>query len=157
MASISRCRPASSPKGSHARVTNRAHRVALAATLAPPARADDTLYADLGGGAGIARIVDFSVAAWLTDPRVRDDFDNINLDRLKTRLADQLCQLAGGPCQYKGRSMAASHKGLHLTRAKFNAVAEDLQDAMERSGVPYWTQNQLLALLAPMQRDIVTR
>ena len=53
--------------------------------------------------------------------------------------------------------MAASHKGLHLNQAKFNAVAEDLQTAMEQAGIPYWTQNRLMALLAPMQRDIVTR
>jgi len=44
-----------------------------------------------------------------------------------------------------------------VTRAKFNAVAEDLQTAMERTGLPYWTQNRLMALLAPMQRDIVTQ
>ncbi len=129
----------------------------FAAAFSPPARADDTLYAQLGGREGIARIVDGAMALYQTDPRIKDDFDNINPDQLKARLVDFLCQLADGPCTYKGRSMAASHKGLHLTRAKFNAVAEDLQTAMEQAGISYWTQNRLLARLAPMQRDIVTR
>ena len=53
--------------------------------------------------------------------------------------------------------MAAAHQGLDLSRAKFNAVAEDLQTAMRQIGIPYWTQNRLMALLAPMQRDIVTK
>jgi hemoglobin len=129
----------------------------LSAALSLSARADRSLYADLGERAGIERIANAAVSLWLADDRVKDDFDNINLDRLKARLVDQLCQLAEGPCVYKGRSMAASHKGLHLTRAKFNAVAEDLQTAMEQAGIAYWTQNRLMARLAPMQRDIVTR
>jgi len=129
----------------------------LAAAFSLPVRAEDTLYARLGGREGITRIVDGMVALYQADPRIKDDFDNINFDRLKARLSDFLCQVAGGPCTYRGRSMAASHKGLHLTQAKFNAVAEDLQTAMEQAGVSYWTQNRLLARLAPMQRDIVTQ
>ena len=116
---------------------------------ASPARADG-LYDGLGQKPGIDRIVG-------ADSRVRDDFDNINLDRLRTRLADYICQIVEGPCEYKGRAMDATHAGLHLDRAKFNAVAEDLQTAMEQAGIPYWTQNRLMARLAPKQREIVTR
>ena len=36
-------------------------------------------------------------------------------------------------------------------------LVEDLQDAMEAARIPFSTQNQLLALLAPMHRDIVTQ
>jgi hemoglobin len=129
----------------------------LGAAFLFPARADATLYTQLGERAGIVGIANESVALFLADPRIRNDFDNINLDRFKARIADFLCQLADGPCAYKGRSMAATHKGLHLNRAKFNAVAEDLQAAMGQAGIPYWTQNRLMARLAPMQRDVVTR
>ncbi len=129
----------------------------LVLTFATPAVADGTLYQRLGGRDGVAHIVDGTITLLLADDRVKADFDNINLDRLKQRLADQICELSKGPCVYRGRSMAASHTGLNVTRAKFNAVAEDLQAAMEQNGVPYWTQNRLIALLAPMQRDIVTK
>ena len=131
--------------------------LALTAGLAQSGFAQDTLYQKLGGQAGVTRIVEESVALWVADNRVKADFDNINLDRLKTRLRDQICQISDGPCAYKGRSMAASHAGLELSRAKFNAVAEDVQTAMEHVGIPYRTQNRLMALLAPMQRDVVTR
>ena len=129
----------------------------LIVTLAIPATAEPTLYQRLGGQAGVGQIVDQAVNLWLLDDRIKDDFDNINPDRLKKRLAEQICQLAHGSCACHGRAMAVAHASLNITRAKFNAVAEDLETAMERVGIPYWTQNRLMALLAPMQRDVVTR
>jgi hemoglobin len=129
----------------------------LATAVARPVRADDTLYQQLGQRAGLVRIVDTLSDLYMTDPRIKGDFDNINLDYLKPRLVDYLCVVAGGPCHYRGRSMAASHKGLKLNRAKFDALTEDLQTALDREHIPYWTQNRLIARLAPLQRDIVTR
>lgn len=40
---------------------------------------------------------------------------------------------------------------------QFNALVEDLQVAMDKSGIPSRTQNKLLALLAPMQRIVVIK
>jgi len=36
----------------------------------------------------------------------------------------------------------------------FNALAEDLQLAMDRAGVPFSKQNYLVARLAPMEKQI---
>lgn len=115
------------------------------------------LYEDLGGREGITRIINDLLALELKDDRIKHAFDDTNIDRLKGLLVQQFCELSGGPCHYKGRPMAASHKSLHLTNRDFNALVEDLQIAMDRSNVPFRTQNRLLALLAPMQRDTVTR
>ena len=127
------------------------------AAAASPAFADGTLYDDLGGKAGIDRIVDVSVDNYLADPRIKDIFSESNMDRIRMELKDQFCQLAGGPCVYKGHDMVAAHKGLHLTNANFNALVEDLQDAMSKCDIPFATQNRLLALLAPYQHQVVTR
>ena len=115
------------------------------------------LYDDLGGREGITRIINDLLDVELKDARIKHAFDDTNIDRLKGLLVQQFCELSGGPCHYKGRSMAASHKGLHLTNRDFNALVEDLQIAMDRSNIPFRIQNRLLALLAPMQRDTVTR
>ncbi len=130
---------------------------ALVAALGPAARADDLLYRGFGERDGIARIVDDATARWVADDRIKDTFDDINLDRFKRQLTDQLCELLGGPCHYKGRDMYHAHKGLHLDNAQFNALVEDLQSAMDASGIPFRTQNRLLVILAPMQHDVVTR
>jgi hemoglobin len=53
--------------------------------------------------------------------------------------------------------MHDAHKGLHLTNADFNALVEDLQAGMDKAGVSFATQNRLLARLAPMNRDVVTK
>ena len=119
--------------------------------------AADSLYQDLGERANIVKFVDTATDEWLADDRIKDTFDNLNIERFKGRLVDQICEITGGPCKYKGRNMYLSHKGLHLDTAQFNALVEGLQDGMDRAGVPFRTQNRLLVLLAPMKRDIVTR
>ncbi len=116
-----------------------------------------TLFEDLGGRPGVDRIVDGVVELYMTDPRLKADFDNINPDRLKSRLAAYVCVIADGPCSYKGRSMAAAHKGLKIDQARFDAVAEDTEIVMTRDGVSNWTQNRLMARLAPLARQIVTQ
>jgi hemoglobin len=121
------------------------------------AHADDALYHDLGDRAGIATIVNDATAHFLSDDRIKATFDNTNMDRFKGMLTDQLCVVAGGPCIYKGRNMHDAHKGLHLTDRDFDAVVEDLQKGMDEAGIPFATQNRLLARLAPMHRDVVTR
>jgi hemoglobin len=116
-----------------------------------------TLYDDLGGTPGLTAIIDHSVDAAVADPRIADKFDNINVPRLKQRIVQMLCQLTEGPCQFHGISMKGAHGYLELHDRQFNALVEDLQDAMDKVGVPFRTQNRLLALLAPMRYDIVTK
>jgi hemoglobin len=125
--------------------------------LATPAFAEDTLFTDMGGQAGIDRIVDASVDNYLSDDRIKVIFDESNIDRLRAEFKVQFCQVAGGGCDYKGHDMTAAHKGLHLTNANFNAVVEDLQNAMDKVGLPFATQNRFLARLAPMQHQVVSR
>lgn len=124
--------------------------------MAAAARAE-TLFDDLGQQPGLTRIVDSATAAWLADPRVAATFENTNITRFKHLLSDQLCQLTGGGCTYHGRPMRESHEALHLTNRQFNAVVEGLQHGMDQQDIPFRTQNRVLALLAPMQHDVVSR
>lgn len=131
--------------------------VAAFALLPLCAHAEDTLYNDLGGHDGVVKIAETTTDNFLADPRIKDTFADTNMRRFRRLLAEQFCEVAGGPCKYTGRSMKEAHASLNLRNADFNAVVEDLQDAMDKVGVPFATQNRLLARLAPMQRDIVTR
>jgi hemoglobin len=135
--------------------------VLLAAALMLGARtgfaADDALYQAFGQRDGLVKIVADATDRWVADDRIKDTFDNINLERFKKLLVDQLCELTGGPCKYTGRNMYEAHKGLHLNQAEFNALVEGLQLAMNKYDIPFSTQNELLVMLAPMERDAVTR
>ena len=119
------------------------------------ARAGDTLFAQIGGQAKLTATVDTLVEVMLADERINFAFAQTDLTKFKKLLYDQLCELTGGPCTYRGRSMFEAHKKLETTNAQFNALAEDLYIAFERQGVPYRVQNKVMALLAPMQPQIV--
>lgn len=115
------------------------------------------LYDAFGGEAGIARIVDDLVEISLADPRIADIFAASDLVRLRRTLKEQFCYLLGGPCTYTGMDMESAHRDHGITNREFNALVENLQVAMQRAGVAFRAQNKLVAKLAPMQRDVVTR
>lgn len=127
------------------------------ANAAAPRPADDRLYQALGGREAIQRFTDDFYDRMLKDGRIARFFEGINTNYLKRVLADYFCVVAGGPCSYDGVGMADAHAGLGITKAHFNALVENLQLAMDAAGVPFSTQNQLLARMAHFHRDIVTR
>ena len=114
------------------------------------------LYQALGEQAGIRTLMDDFVRRLKADARIGEQFKDTNLGNLAGQLTDQVCQLAGGPCRYQGPDMKEVHAGMNITRANFNALVEVLQQAMNTQGLAFTRQNQLLALLAPMHRDVVT-
>ena len=124
-------------------------------TFASGARAADTLFAQIGGEPKLTATVDTLVEVMLADERINFAFAQTDLGKFKKLLYDQLCELTGGPCRYTGRNMFEAHKNLNATNAQFNALAEDLYIALEKQGVPYRLQNKVMALLAPMQPQIV--
>jgi hemoglobin len=77
------------------------------------------------------------------------------LERIKRSLAEQLCDLSGGPCHYTGDSMKDVHQGLHISQAQFYRLVETLRDVLQERGVDPGSTNELLRLLAPMKRDVV--
>ena len=103
------------------------------------------------------RIIDDLIARVTTDPRIETHFKGVNLKRLNLLLTQQICYLVGGTCQYTGDDMKTVHAGMDLHNDDFNALAEDLQLAMDKEGVAFNAQNRLLAKLAPMQHVIVTK
>ncbi len=128
-----------------------------ATAVAGAAPADDELYQALGGEEGVRRLTAELVQRVYADDRISPLFKETNPKFLAEQLRKQFCELSGGPCRYDGETMAKSHATLGITKADFHALVEDLQLAMAAQDIPFRTQNRLLALLAPMHRDIVTR
>jgi hemoglobin len=114
------------------------------------------LYLALGETAGITRLMDDFVNRLLIDPRIGGHFKDAKPQPLKDSLTRQICQLSGGPCQYTGPDMKTAHGEMDITKANFHALVEVLQAAMDAQGIAFSQQNRLLALLAPMQRDVIT-
>jgi hemoglobin len=117
----------------------------------------DTLFQSFGGKAGIDKVVDDLLDIWPADPRISNKLQNADVEHLRMRLKEQFAHLVGGPIEYKGKDMKTIHDGQDLRNVDFNAVVEDLQSAMDKNHIPTRAQNKLLAKLAPMQHDIVTK
>lgn len=127
-----------------------------AAPSANPATAPAGLYQALGEKPGITRLMDDFVNRLVQDPRIGGHFKEVKPSALKESLTDQICQLSGGPCQYEGADMKSAHADMDINKGHFNALVEVLQTAMDAQGIPFAQQNRLLALLAPMHRDVIT-
>ena len=122
----------------------------------PMAAAPAGLYQALGEKPGITRLMDNFVDRVVKDPRIGSHFKDVKPAALKESLTDQICQISGGPCKYEGADMKSAHADMDINKGHFNALVEVLQSAMDAQGIPFAQQNRLLALLAPMHRDVIT-
>ena len=132
--------------------------ILLAAIIgfAQEARTADPLFKALGEKPGLVKIMDDFLPRLVADPRTGPFFRPVDQKRVKEQLVAQICQISGGPCDYEGKDMKTAHMDMNVSKADFNALVEMLQAAMDSQGIPFSTQNQLLARLAPMHRAIVT-
>ena len=117
-----------------------------------------TLYERLGGRHPIKLVVDDFVANMVADPRVNARFQGLQpaaAEKLKSNIADQICDATGGPCSYLGRDMKTTHKGMNIAEAEWNATVENLVKALDKYKVGEQEKKELLGALGPMKADIV--
>lgn len=115
-----------------------------------------SLYDRLGKKEAITAVVDDFVNRVANDNRINGKFANANIPRLKTLLVEQICSASGGPCTYTGRDMKTTHAGMGITSQEFDALVGDLVATLNKFKVPVREQNELLSVLGPMKKDIVT-
>jgi len=127
----------------------------LAGCAAQTSRSTEaTLYQRLGGQAAIAAVVDDTIARISADPRINERFRNSDTLRLKNGLVELLCDRTGGPCTYRGRSMADAHEGMNIRDDEFDALVDDLVQALDKHRVAAREKSELLALLGRMRNAI---
>jgi len=137
-------------------VTFRVLALSLAALVSIPASgARASLYERLGGQDGVANIANTLIDRVATDPTLGRSFKGSNLRRVKSMLAEQICELSGGPCHYSGDAMKETHAGHQITEAEFYNMVAMLREVLKEQHVSQGAMNELEKLLAPMKRDIV--
>jgi hemoglobin len=144
------------------KILGMAFALSLTAGIVWAADAPDALYKSLGGKKAITAVVDAFVGNCASDARIKAFFsadvaDPAKLKKFKTNLVNQICQAAGGPCKYTGKSMKEAHAGMVITSADFGALVEDLVKALDQFKVKEADKNALLGVLGPMKSDIVTK
>jgi hemoglobin len=115
-----------------------------------------SLYDKLGGREAIGAVVTDFVESVKSDERIKGKFaGTTDWEGLRTKLTDQICAAAGGPCTYTGKDMKTAHQGMGITEADFNALVDDLKKTLDKFKVGEKEQAELLQALAPMKKDIV--
>jgi len=128
----------------------------LAACAAPDPAAKPTLYERLGGPPVVTRVVAETIDRAATDPRTSRSFKDVKLQHVKDMIVEQICSLGGGGCKYTGDPMDKVHGPLRIKESEMDLLVQFLRDALDHNGVGQAEKNELLRILAPMKRDIVT-
>jgi hemoglobin len=114
-----------------------------------------SLYERLGGMDSIAAVVEDFRDRVAMDDRINQKFAKTDLARLRKMLIDQVCEAAGGPCKYTGRSMKEAHDGMRVTSGEFDALVQDLVATLNHFKVGKTEQDEILGVLGPLKTDIV--
>lgn len=128
----------------------------------PPALSEQnpSLYQRLGGYDKIAAIANDYFSRLRGDPqfsRFTGGRSQDSLKRARQLLVDQLCSLTGGPCVYIGRDMKTAHGGLGISDMDWQASMKHLALALDKFKVTGKEKEELLAIVAAYQKDIVEK
>jgi hemoglobin len=120
-----------------------------------------SLYERLSGVYSIACVVDDLIDRVMSDarlnanPLVDEAHHRVSAAGFKYYVTEMVCEAAGGPQKYSGRSMRDSHKDLRITAGEWEAFMDDLQQALDKFSVPQAEQAELKAIVATTRADIV--
>jgi hemoglobin len=120
-----------------------------------------TLYERLGGVYNIATVVEDLIDRIMVDarlnanPRVDEAHHRVASAGFKYLVTEMLCEAAGGPQKYTGRSMYESHKDMKITGGEWDAFMDDLQRTLDKFGVPAQEQAEVKAIIDSTRADIV--
>jgi len=120
-----------------------------------------SLYDRLGGVYNIAPVVDNLIDHVMIDPRlnanprVDEAHHRVSAAGFKYFVTEMLCEAAGGPQRYSGRPMGDSHRHLMITEEEWLAFMDDLQQTLDKFGVPQPEQNEIKAIVESTHEAIV--
>jgi hemoglobin len=126
----------------------------------PTAQEKKSLYTRLGGYDAIAAVTDDFIGRMVADKKLARFFVGHSQDSLKKirmHVINQLCEAAGGPCNYTGRDMKTSHQGLGITGEEWDMAAKHLVDTLNKFKVGKAEQDELLAVVSGLRKDIVEK
>ena len=120
-----------------------------------------SLYDRLGGVYSIATVVEDFIDRIMVDPRlnanprVDEAHHRVSPAGFKYLVTEMVCWATGGPQKYTGRSMRDSHQQLMITADEWEAFLDDLQQTLDKFGVPQAEQAELKAIVDSTRADIV--
>lgn len=134
--------------------------LALLVGVAAARTPQKSLYERLGGYNALAAVVDDFIGRLVADQKFNRFFVGFSTDskkRIRQHVVDQLCEAAGGPCVYTGRSMKTSHAGIGITEAEWEEGAKHLAASLDKFKVPAKEKQEVLTFVSSLKADIVDK
>src|SRR5690348_16249757 len=122
--------------------------------------APDSLYSRMGGYDVIAEIVsDFLVQLGQdkTFERFGGGRSHNSLVRAKQLVIEQICNLAGGPCDYIGRDTKTAHAGLAITDAEWDAAIKHFETSLDKFKIKNREKEDFIAMHQKLKGDVVDK
>lgn len=116
-----------------------------------------SLFEQIGGRDAVNAAVDIFYGHILADKRISHFFEDVDMERQRSKQKAFLMMAFGGPNQYTGKNLAEGHAQLvdrGLDDSHFDAVAENLIKTLNELKVPQPLIDQVLAIVGPT-RDVV--
>ena len=126
-----------------------------------PPQDTPSLYDRLGGVYNISVVVDDFIDRVMGDPRlnanprVDEAHHRVSPQGFKYYVTEQLCDAAGGPQRYSGRTMGDTHRHLMITEEEWQAFMDDFQQTLDKFEVPQPEQDELTAIVESTKEAIV--
>lgn len=127
-------------------------------TLGSASKSQESLYKRLGGYDAIAAVTDDFIMRLVTHKDLTRFFGGNSDDskkKIRQHVVDFLCNAAGGPCLYIGRTMKDSHKGLKIAEKDWQIAGGLLVESLNKFRVPQKEQEEVLGLVNSVKKDIV--
>ncbi|TCV84168.1 group I truncated hemoglobin [Sulfurirhabdus autotrophica] len=119
---------------------------------------NNTLFNNLGGEGAVDAAVDIFYRKVLSDDRISDFFDDVDMERQAAKQKAFLTMAFGGPNQYSGMDMRRGHAHLvakGLNDSHFDAVVENLAATLKELNVSQEYISEVAALCETTRSDVL--
>ncbi|MEZ4380807.1 MAG: group 1 truncated hemoglobin [Nannocystaceae bacterium] len=119
-----------------------------------------SIYDQIGGAAAMDAAVDLFYRKVLSDDRVSEFFDGVDMERQAAKQKAFLTMVTGGPNSYTGRNMRDAHAKLvarGLNDSHVDAIIELLGETLTELGVSAEQIQQVAAIAESVRDDILSR
>ncbi len=119
-----------------------------------------TLYERLGGEAAVNAAVDIFYRKVLSDDRINEYFEDVDMDAQAAKQKSFLTMVFGGPNNYTGKDMREGHKHLverGLNDSHVDAVIENLGSTLKELGVEDADIQEVADIANSVRDDVLNR
>jgi len=117
----------------------------------------NSIYARLGGQPAINAAVELFYKKVLADKSVNHYFEDIDMDKQRSKQKQFLAAAFGGPVSYRGKNMRKAHAPLDLKESDFNAIAGHLQATLKELKINDKLIGEVMAVAASTKDDVLNK